>query len=706
MRSPLGATCRAAHQLGARQRHQVCHVTRKVCASRDAPLPTDAVPSYRANAMARKDSATKASRSSDLTTKASHAANDSTTKASQQFNEQDPVRRAKALMARTSAKEQLIDEAKESRSCPDMLFAFTVAYGHCLALQVAKDAQVYGLTLPLGSSLILAAVIAATHFSTSGSTLLALASSGMLVLLLHGSQSNHVLLEMLVTLAVLLTAPAPHSWFSSLSAAQNEAQRAAWSVRLTLSMRALVVVLYWGTAFAKLNDDWHDAHRSCCVQMFVASIASWVDVTVLPPVVLRLMPFAATAFELSFPVALLGALACEDRETLSQHSSRAASRVVLRCLSILGSAFHVLIALPPPPESVYPFSMLMLPIYIPALLPDDISAAMRAISCASRTALSVAAAVLAATVACALYLARASRHFEYPPYFSWQLGVLWVFIGFSGLVATAVAAPYTFKPLPEEEEEEQKEGWAAPEAELFAEVVRAPAAPPPPPPPIATLPRPSRARVLLALLPAALLLATTSTTYLGVRTYPSFAMFSNLRIEGGSSNHWIVRPGRLWLPTATAASLFPASHAHGPHHALEILSTDLPALRDLQVNLAPLLPATVLAAFAAVNVSAEFHITPPSWGYAPTETTFRPFSVPVVEVRRRLAAAAATTPDFYVRYRVVADGAAEKQVKLFRRKRGKLVAGSDAALEEPLSPLRAVLHRYRTFDTSYSPCRH
>ena len=43
------------------------------------------------------------------------------------------------------------------------------------------------------------------------------------------------------------------------------------------------------------------------------------------------------------------------------------------------------------------------------------------------------------------------------------------------------------------------------------------------------------------------------------------------------------------------------------------------SLPSPQVNLAPLLPARVLAAFAAANVSAEFHITPPAWGDEPTE---------------------------------------------------------------------------------------
>ena len=144
--------------------------------------------------------------------------------------------------------------------------------------------------------------------------------------------------------------------------------------------------------------------------------------------------------------------------------------------------------------------------------------------------------------------------------------------------------------------------------------------------------------------------------------------------------------------------------AYGPHRAIEIISTDLPALRDLQINLAPLLPPHVLAAFAVADVSPEFYITPPRWNYAPTEA-FRPFSVPLVEARRRLAADG-NPPDFYVRYREIRGGRAERKVRLYRRRGGRRVAGSDADLDEPLSAVRAIVHRYRTFDAGYSPCRH
>jgi hypothetical protein len=60
------------------------------------------------------------------------------------------------------------------------------------------------------------------------------------------------------------------------------------------------------------------------------------------------------------------------------------------------------------------------------------------------------------------------------------------------------------------------------------------------------------------------------------------------------------------------------SEYYGSHIAVEILETDLPALRNLQVNLAPLLPKDVLSAMRKANVTAEFHITPPAWPYPPT----------------------------------------------------------------------------------------
>ena len=206
------------------------------------------------------------------------------------------------------------------------------------------------------------------------------------------------------------------------------------------------------------------------------------------------------------------------------------------------------------------------------------------------------------------------------------------------------------------------------------------------------------------LAPAAAIAAIGSAPYLGVRTHPSFAMFSNLRVEGnGTSNHWLVH--RVGDHTVFGVPLVPPEYR--PSSAIEIVATDLAAVRDLQVNLAPLLPAGTLAALRRVGSLAEFYIAPPKWGLAPTEATFRPFAVPLVEVRRRLAAAAQEGTDFYVRYRDLRHaGTSKPAVREYRRRGGVRTRGSDASLDEPLPTWRAMLHRFRTFDDRYSPCRH
>lgn len=543
-----------------------------------------------------------------------------------------------------------------ARMVADELRVFALAYAQNLSLQVVKDFQVYGPWSP--PAVLLAASVILVHVSSSEAALLSLAVSALFDLGLHGSQSNHVVLEALVTLAVLLTAPNP------LIGGVRDQRRAEWSARLTLAMRGILVMLYAVTGFAKLNDGWHDPRYSCCVHMLVGVVGFFTPglVRYMPSHLLQLLPYGATAFELSFPLVLVGALACGGV------SARRPSRV-LRALTIGGCAFHVLIALPPPPISVYPFSMLMVPIYIHALLPHHVGAAARAVGAWPAAMRTAAVSVFAAAGGIALALHSASSRFEYPPYFSWELGVLWTVAAFGALAAVAVVS--SGAPTP-----------ATPAAPWMG-----------------------RGRTVLALFPAVLLVAISSGTYLGVRTYPSFAMFSNLLIEGNASNHWIVRRPAALAEWAHKSGLGP-QWQYGPHAAIEILHTDLPALRELQVNLAPLLPAHVLAALSAANASAEFHISPPAWPYPPTEGVFRPFSVPLVEVRRRLSAAVRASPrvSFVVRYRVV--GARSKALREYRRRDGQRTRGSDASLDEELPPLRAMLHRYRTFDAAYAPCRH
>lgn len=580
-----------------------------------------------------------------------------------------------------------------ARAKLDALSVFTILFAQCLTLQVAKDVQSHALTswriLP---TLALALAIVRAHLApTSDHALVALAASGAVVLCVNGSQSNHVLLELAIAAAVLLCAPAslPVS-LSSSPRTTREMFRRAFASRVSLSMRVALGILYLTTGFAKLNDDWHDPSVSCCVQMLVGALAglglSPSAVAAAAPAPLRAAaPYAATAFELGFPVVLVLA--------------RATRTVTpIRILAISGAIFHVFIALPPPPMSVYPFSMIMAPMYAAGLLPEETAAAARRVA-AWPDEVKIAATTAAVAALALAYQAHASSNlFEYPNYFAWEIGASWVVVVFAALAAVAASPPND--PDPDDDD-------AAP-ASAHGRSDR-------PDTPRARRP-PRRAAEKLhipALLPGAFLLAVSASTYLGARTYPSFAMFSNLRMEGGSSNHWIVRaPG--FFPGSRVD--VPPEEYYGAHVGIEIGETDLASLRDMQVNLAPLFPNRVKEALRETGATAEFHIAPPSWGYPPTEETSgkargkgtapRGFSVPLVEVRRRISAAMREGKDFTLRYRWVRGGETEAKTREFRARGGELVKGSDPALAAPLPPWRAVLHRFRTFHLEYSPCRH
>ena len=160
-------------------------------------------------------------------------------------------------------------------------------------------------------------------------------------------------------------------------------------------------------------------------------------------------------------------------------------------------------------------------------------------------------------------------------------------------------------------------------------------------------------------------------------------MFSNLRVEGGSSNHWVVRaPG--FFPGSRVD--VPPEEYYGAHVGIEIGETDLASLRDMQVNLAPLFPSRVKEALRETGATAEFHISPPSWGYPPTEetsgkakrkgTTPRRFSVPLVEVRRRISAAMREGKDVTLRYRWVRGGETEAKTREFRARGARSSRGA------------------------------
>ena len=204
---------------------------------------------------------------------------------------------------------------------------------------------------------------------------------------------------------------------------------------------------------------------------------------------------------------------------------RSTGRLVSRrwtiALAVAGGAFRVLLAAPRPPLSVYPFSALMAPLFALGLSDgSDLDGA--------KASLGLALGSVALAEAHKLLVGAAAARVEYPPYVSWDLGLSWCALAFVLVARDAVAAP------------------------------------------------PRRpARVHRTSLAAMLLLLASALPYVGLRTHPSFIMFSNLRIEGGRSNHWFLSTNvlrRIDLGGGAMADTV-------------IVYKASPAIRDLEVDL-------------------------------------------------------------------------------------------------------------------------
>lgn len=130
------------------------------------------------------------------------------------------------------------------------------------------------------------------------------------------------------------------------------------------------------------------------------------------------------------------------------------------------------------------------------------------------------------------------------------------------------------------------------------------------------------------------------------------------------------------------------------------------------------MPRGVLRALELSGIVSEFHITPPAWRIdnpeaQKTGSRARPTSVPLVEVRRRVAGAlfgSEKVSNFEVKYQWVLRGVAETGTHTFRVKNGAVVGaptGRDAVLGVDVPKWRLLVHRFRTFDVQGdSVCRH
>lgn len=387
-----------------------------------------------------------------------------------------------------------------------------------------------------------------------------LACIGLLYLALRGSSSNHVVLQGIVCIAVLEGGGA----------------------------RPLLAALYLVTGIAKCNSDWFS--ESSCATLYAATM---------------MMPFSLAPW-----AALIGEFG------LAYAFWTFGPQFWVVCLCCL---FHVPLALPGPPMSVYPFSVLVAPM-VALDDPDDFPWIIPTFV--------VFPVVLAS-------LREEEDALEYPPYFSWRIGVAWCVAAFSALLIRA----YHHRPK--------------------------------------LTPKRFRVAPLLVLIVGAL-------PYVGVRVHPAFAMFSNLRVEA-NSNHWIFTDSVLRLIDLGRGTM---------SDVVTVLDADVPAVTNLRVD---------LGAWITHPVGTEFIISPPASAWPPRRLPppkrpliFTPFSVPYIELRKRLTQSDAP---FYVDYERAG------QAHRIQRFHNGTVQG-DLNLLVPLPKLTALIFRFRSFDLDRSPCRH
>ena len=478
----------------------------------------------------------------------------------------------------------------------DSLSVFTFLWAQVAALQLVKLWNEQGMMYWF--AFLSVGVIAGLVIPSRGTLPLMVIES--VTMLYTGSQSNHVVLSVFVCVAVLT------SWNKNKS---------VWQGQCMNSLRLLTGSLYLITGIHKLNADWFQVRHSCASQMLTGSLAV---VHYLPtdfvPLVLIAIPHLAAGLELLLGVVFI----C------------AQSELVKLFAVISGSVMHTLMGLPYSPMSVYPFSIIMVPLYI-SLIPKRVE--YMANWAMSHKSLVCACAALVASLAWNLktILGVENEMLEYPAYSSWSAGVTWNVVMWLMIIFCCF--------LPVEE---------------------------------------SRSRYLHApgVFVAILLFLFGMLPFIGLRTYPAFAMFSNLRTEGNANNHLLI--GDQW-------DLF-----RYQSDTVEILDSDIPAIRDMQVDLGVFFNNSTKSLLEKYELSSEFYIVPPKWTHSSTLPS-RSFQVPLIELRRRLAN---NKVHGYINYT-----------------RGSVNMSYDSSigdkeLEAPLSWFESTLVRFRTFDKTYSPCRH
>ncbi len=357
-------------------------------------------------------------------------------------------------------------------------------------------------------------------------------------------------------------------------------------------------------------------------------------------------PFGAVLLELGAPVVLIWT---SDPKSVAQLTIRKISLLV-------GALFHAVLALPPSPLSVYPFSAIMVPLYV-MILPEDCGLSdlvQRVTAGWWKKAIGVALIALGHRFAPQL-LFNEQELFEYPNYGLWGVSLVWNLIGWTLLIASLVKSLLS-------NPKKLNKGKSSTE--------------------------PAQLRLSSKLL-ILFLFGFAMTPYIGLRNYPALAMFSNLRTEGSNPNSW---------------NVFEVDLFEYQKDYVTVTHSNMTAIHNLQVNLGDLFPDQLKHANDLFNVSNEFYICPPQWPHPEKHARmFKSFNIPFIELRRRIAHVDWTThaPITVAYTRHHTDGRIEKGV-MFNSSQAK----PDDEIMKRLSLFEKYFVRFRSFSNEYSPCRH
>ena len=481
--------------------------------------------------------------------------------------------------------------------------------------------------------LLVAAVMSSMLIPHRSSALVSLCLTHILSLVYHGSQSNHVIMAIITASAVLLS-------YSN--------DRAMWQQRLSSSAYLILTVLYFVSWTHKLNKNWFDRNYSCASLFASGFLSMWMPVSIsssdslttkFADLIIQTAPQQAVFIEIALPSLLIA----------WGKSGKKLKGFLFKVIMVTGALFHLIICLPLPPMSVYPFSMVMVPLYV-LLLPKESFCRVQKLTSNIWT-FGTGLAVMSMLVQYSLQqVLRGERMpLEYPAYNLWTISIIWNIVTWAIILyaALGVQSPYSSLNFP-------------------------------------TLLH-SRRGIYLA----SFLGFIGACPYLGIRNYPALAMFSNLRTEGNAANHLI-------LPKIGILNY--------QYDTVKIHNTNLKSLLNYQVNLAEYFSEHTKTFNTAHGVRNEFWITPPSWTAPDSRPiAFVPFSIPVLEFRKHLSTHRSHShlQGFYVNY----TRNSEPGSTLFNSS-DPIDFNSDSDILAPVSWWQRVLFRFRSFDSDYSPCRH